>query len=94
MTILVDKHNLYNTFKVECFNELESSINNTSPSMTEYYLDDLANSSDESMLHLNKTNVEQSILLDNYYIYLDYSQNVFLEINKDMDDELETGSLW
>ncbi|MCK5111013.1 MAG: hypothetical protein KAQ94_05780 [Arcobacteraceae bacterium] len=93
MTVLIDKSSLYSTFNVSCFDELESSINKLSPSMTEYYLSDIASLNNDSS-HLNKTNVQKSLLLDKYYLYLDYSNNVFLEITKDADDEFETGTLW
>ncbi len=93
MTVLIDKTSLYSTFSVTCFDELEITIDTLSPSMTEYYLSDIASLNNDS-IHLNKSNVQKSLILDNYYLYLDYSDNIFLEINKDEDDEFETGSLW
>ncbi len=93
MTILIDKYNLYSTFSVTDFDELESSIDQLSPSMTEYYLNDLA-SVNNDVQHLNKSNVQKSLLLDNYYLYLDYSENIFLEINNTPDETLETGTFW
>ncbi len=93
MTVLIDKTSLYSIFGVSCFNDLEKSIDSLSPSMTEYYLSDIASLNNDSF-HLNKSNIQKSLILDNYYLYLDYNENVFLEITKDEDDEFETGSLW
>jgi hypothetical protein len=92
MTILLDKPNLYSTFKVNSFDELKISIDDISPSMTEYYLNDLA-SSLTSSLNLNKSNIEQSLYLDNYSLYLDYSKNIYLEISQ-RDTTYETNTLW
>ncbi len=93
MTVLIDKTSLYSIFSVACFDELETTIDTLSPSMTEYYLSDIASLNNNS-IHLNKSNVQKTLILDNYYLYLDYSDNVFLEITKDEDDEFETGSFW
>jgi hypothetical protein len=92
MTILLDKHNLYSTFNVDSFDELEISINNISPSMAEYYLNDLSSINTNS-LHLNKTNIEKSLNLDSYSLYLDYSDNIYLEI-LNTQNEYESNTLW
>jgi hypothetical protein len=92
MTILLDKSNLYSTFSVSSFDELKSSIDSIAPSMTEYYLNDLS-SFNASDLHLNKSNIEQSLYLDSYSLYLDYSENVYLEITK-QEEVYETATLW
>ena len=92
MTILLDKTNLFSTFSVNAFEELESSFNTISPSMAEYYLSDLAALSTEQ-LHLNKSSIQKSLNLDSYSLYLDYSDNIYLEFMQNTE-ELETSSLW
>ncbi len=92
MTVLLDKHNLFSTFNVNDFNELESSFNNISPSMAEYYLSDLAESSTEP-LHLNRSNIQNTLKLDSYSLYLDYSDNIYLEFIQNAQ-EFETATLW
>lgn len=92
MTIPLDKLNLYSTFNVSSFEGLEASINTISPSMVEYYLSDLASITSDA-LHLNKSNIEKTLHLDTYLIYLDYSGNIYLEITQS-DDEYETNTLW
>lgn len=93
MTVLIDKNNLYSTFSVTDFDELESSIGQLSPSMTEYYLSDIASLNNDNS-HLNRSNIQKSLYLDNYYLYLDYSENIFLEINQNTTEEFETATLW
>lgn len=92
MTVLLDKSNLYSTFDVSSFNELKLSIDSIAPSMAEYYLNDLASFVNDS-LQLNKSNIEQSLYLDGYSLYLDYSKDIYLEIIQ-KEDEYETNSLW
>lgn len=91
MIILLNKTSLYNTFGVKDFNELEDSINNMAPSMVDYYLSDLCSYNEES--YLNKRNIEKSILIDDYSIYYDYNEDIYLEMNENIKEE-ETASLW
>ncbi len=91
MITLLNKNSLYNTFGVKDFIELELQINNMAPSMVEYYLSDLCSSNDES--YLNKRNIEKSILLDEYSLFFDYDENIYLEMT-DIVNDYETGSLW
>ncbi len=93
MTILIDKTSLYSIFSVDSFDELESSIDKLSPSMAEYYLSDIASLNNDNY-HLNRANIQNSLLIDKYYLYLDYDDNVFLEITIDIDNDLETGTFW
>ena len=48
MIILINKSSLYSTFSVNCFDDLELSIDKLSPSMTEYYLSDIASLNNDS----------------------------------------------
>ena len=92
MTIQLDKDLLYSTFNVSSFNQLDAHIQTLAPSMVEYYLSDLASNADDST-YINKSNVETSIYLDEYTLYCDYSDDIYLEFVQ-KEDELETESLW
>jgi len=92
LTIQLENNLLFQTFKVSCFDELEQGINNIAPSMVEYYLEDLSSSSNES-IYINKSNIQKSILLDQYSLYLDYSDTIYLE-KEEKDDTYDTESLW
>ena len=91
MIILLDKLSLYSTFNVDDFDSLESSIDTISPSMTEYYLDDLA-SIVSNTHYLNKSNIERTLYIDSYSLHLDYNNDIYLEIAK--NEEMETSSLF
>ena len=91
MITLLNKSSLYTTFGVDDFFQLENSISTMAPSMVEYYLSDLCDYNDES--YLNKRNIEKSIILDEYSLYFDYDENIYLEMSDDQN-ESETGSLW
>lgn len=63
------------------------------PSMVEYYLSDLSNGNDDA--YLNKRNIQDTINIGEYSLYLDYDEEVYLEIEDTLSaDDYETGSLW
>lgn len=62
------------------------------PSMVEYYLSDLSLSSDNNT-YINRSNIQQTISLDEYSLYLDYSEDIYMEFIK-KEDQYETDSLW
>lgn len=92
MTILLNKNSLYNTFGVENFNSLENVVNGMAPSMVEYYLSDLSQYSEDT--YLNKSQIEQSVYIGDYSLYIDYSDNVYLELDNELVNNNETGSFW
>ena len=92
MTIQLDTNVLFSTFKVSCFDQLEEGMQSLAPSMVEYYLDDLSSSMDQS-IYINKSNIQQTIFLDEYSLYLDYNDTVYLEFVK-KEDDYDTQSLW
>ena len=92
MILALNKGSLYSTFGVSDFNSLNHSINSMAPSMVEYYLSDLSNGNDDA--YLNKRNIQDSINIGDYSIYLDYDDEIYLEIENYINDDLETGSLW
>ena len=93
MVIALDTTTLYSTFNVENFEQLEKSTQVIAPSMVEYYLSDLASANDDGESYINKTNIQQTIFLDEYSLYLDYSDNIYLEF-EEKQSEYETESLW
>ena len=92
MIIQLDKNSLFNTFKVSSFKQLEEEIQLVAPSMVEYHLDDLSASSSES-IYINKSNIQETISLDLYSLYLDYEELVYLEFIE-QDNTYETESFW
>jgi len=91
MILLLNKLSLYSVFGVQSFDSLDEAINNMAPSMVEYYLSDLSNGNDST--YLNKRNIQNSLNIGEYSIYLDYEDEIYLEI-EDEKEEYETASLW
>ncbi len=94
MIVSLNKSLLFSTFGVDDFDNLEQVIGSMAPSMVEYYLSDLSNSNDDT--YLNKRNVQETISVGDYSLYLDYDDEVYLEISDDNSvvDDYETPSLW
>jgi len=92
MILVLNKSSLYSTFGVDCFDSLDQSINTMAPSMVEYYLSDLSNGNEDA--YLNKRNIQNSINIGDYSLYLDYDEEVYLEIEDSLVNDMETGSLW
>lgn len=91
MTLLLNKSSLYSVFGVEDFTSLDEAVNSMAPSMVEYYLSDLSNGNES--IYLNKRNIQNSLEIGDFSIYLDYEEEIYLEIDEDKE-ELETASLW
>ncbi len=85
----INSNILFNIFKVEKFTSLEEIINTMPPSIVEYHLDNLDQA--ENDFYLNKRDIEHSLYFGKYSLYLDYSNNIYLEIN--MEDK-DTNSFW
>ncbi len=92
MIIALDKDLVYSTFNVEMFEQIATATQTMAPSMIEYYLSDLASNSEESS-YINKSEIQNSIYLDEYMLYIDYSDNIYLEFTEKNND-YETESLW
>ena len=84
MLTLINKDSLYNIFGVKTFRLLEGAIDTMAPSLAEYYLSSLCEYSDES--YFNKKDVEESVSIGEYNLYIDYNENIYLEVNSDKDD--------
>lgn len=93
MTVQLDKHLLFSTFGVDSFNELESYTQSMAPSMVEYYLNDLATTAEEQNSYINRSNIQQTINFDDYSLYMDYGDLIYLEVSQNGSND-ETGSLW
>ena len=89
MIIQVNKDSLYNMFGVDNFNLLENALDNMAPSLVEYYLSSFT-SDDE--LYFNKRDIEESISIGDYNLYIDYTKNIYLELNSTTEEI--TQSFW
>lgn len=92
MITLLNKLSLYNTFGVDNFNSIEGAINNMAPSMVEYYLSDLSEDSED--IYLNKREIENSLFIGDYSLYIDYNDNIYLELDNNQTTNYETASFW
>lgn len=91
MITLVNKDSLYNIFGVETFDLLEGAIDTMAPSLVEYHLSNLCEYSDEA--YFNKSDVEESVSIGEYNLYIDYSENIYLEVTNSTTDDY-TQALW
>ena len=90
MITQINTDSLYNLFRVVDFNLLESAIDSMAPSLVEYHLSSLMGDDDS---YFNKRDIEESISVGNYNLYIDYSKNIYLEeLSKMIDDN--TQSFW
>ena len=67
-------------------------MNKMAPSMVEYYLKDLSEYSED--IYLNKRDIENSLYIGDYSLYIDYNDNIYLELDNIKDLTNETSSLW
>ena len=90
----LDKNLLFSTFGVDSFFALENHTQAMAPSMVEYYLNDLISLNSDSNTYINKSYVQHTINLDEYYLYLDYNDETYIEFVKDQNEDYETASFW
>ena len=94
MIIQLDKNLVYSTFNVENFEQLDSATQMMAPSMVEYYLSDLSTiTTPEESGYINKSNIQNTITLDEYSLYFDYDNKIYLEF-LEKEDTYETDTLW
>ena len=91
MITQLNKSLLFSTVDVQDFQMLENAINAMAPSMVEYYLSDLGSFNEES--YLNKKEIQTYINIGEYNLYIDYNENIYLEIHH-AQESYETASLW
>lgn len=89
MITLINNSSLFNMFGVGEFNLLEGAIDNMAPSLVEYYLSSLSDNDDT---YFNKKDIEESISIGDYNLYIDYSKNIYLELTSTFEDN--TQSFW
>jgi hypothetical protein len=90
MITQVNKNSLFNMFGVKDFNLLEGAIDSMAPSLVEYYLSSLTDDDDD--MYFNKRDIEESISIGDYNLYIDYSKNIYLELTSSFEDT--TQSFW
>jgi hypothetical protein len=90
MITQVNKNSLFNMFGVKDFNLLEGVIDSMAPSLVEYYLSSLTDDDDDT--YFNKRDIEESISIGDYNLYIDYSKNIYLELTSTFEDT--TQSFW
>jgi hypothetical protein len=83
MITQVNKNSLFNMFGVKDFKLLEGAIDNMAPSLVEYYLSSLT---DDDDTYFNKRDIEESISIGDYNLYIDYSKNIYLELTSTFED--------
>ena len=93
MIVQLSNNSLYSTFGVSSFSEFELNIQNMAPSMVEYYLSNLSEEIQGDSTYLNKSNIQQTINIDEYDIHLDYNNDIYLEF-VEKNSDYETLSFW
>ena len=92
MIIQLDTILLFHTFNVSSFKQLEEEIKLIAPSIVEYHLYDLTSTINGSV-YINKSNIQETIFLDQYSLYLDYENLIYLEFIE-KNDTYDIESLW
>ena len=92
MTIKLETESLYSRFDVNSFDSLDQHIQTMAPSMVEYHLNDLSSDISDPC-YINRSNIEQTIDMGEYSLYLDYASDIYLEFTQ-KDDGYETASFW
>jgi len=93
LTLLLNKDTLFSTFNASSFDKLEASFSTIAPSMVEYYLDNLSQTS-ATNLYINRSNIQSTIYIHKYSLHCDYNDDIYLEFQESNNDEYETLSLW
>ncbi len=95
MIYLVDKYDLFNEFRINLLNEIESKINSLAPSISEYHFENIVLYS-QTNGYLNRTQIEKNFDFGGFKLYIDYEENIFLEKDESFfEDELsEAAALW
>jgi len=83
---------LFTLLNIISFDNIQGAINNIAPSLLEYHLEQLIGNIENNII-FNKHNVQDTINLDKYTLYIDYSDNLYIEVQI-IEDEYATASLW
>ena len=92
MVYLDSYKELYTLFNISSFDKIHDAISSIAPSLLEYHLEQLLNNIESNVI-LNRHNIQNTINLDTYTLYLDYSDNIYIEQDV-IEDEYATASLW
>ena len=92
MIYLDNNKELFTLLNITSFDNIQGAINNIAPSLLEYHLEQLIDNIENNII-LNKHNVQDTINLDKYTLYMDYSDNLYIEVQI-IEDEYATASLW
>jgi hypothetical protein len=93
VTYSLDSNNLLSTFNISSLEEIDSAIESIAPSICEYHFDNLITYYGDTNGFLNRSQIQKTIHLGDYSLYLDYSENIFIEKRENLD-EYATESLW
>jgi hypothetical protein len=83
---------LFTLLNISSFDKIQGAINNIAPSLLEYHLEQLIQNIQSNII-LNRHNIQDTINLDIYTIYIDYSDNLYIEVQI-IEDDYITESLW
>jgi len=83
---------LYTLLGISSFQSIQGAINNIAPSLLEYHLEQLLENIQSGEI-LNRNNIQDTVNLDKYTLYIDYSDNLYIEVQI-IEDEYITDSLW
>lgn len=92
MIVSINKSSLFNTFSIKDFHSLEGAIDNMAPSLVEYYLSSFCDTHEDN-IYLNKRDIEEKVSIGDYNLYLDYSENIYLELVSSVEDT-QSLSFW
>lgn len=92
MVVNVHKSEIFNIFEVESFSLLELKIDQISPSLAEYHLENFIQNK-ECEKFFNKKDIQNSFCIGNFNLHLDYNENIYIELFKDNLDT-STQSFW
>ncbi len=92
MIVSIDKNYLFGLFGVDNFYSLETTIDTMAPSLVEYHLSSFCDGSCQTA-YFNKKDVEKSLFSGDYTLYLDYNEDIYLELFESNIDDM-TQSLW
>ncbi|OCL86958.1 hypothetical protein AAX26_01266 [Aliarcobacter thereius] len=90
----IEKNGIFSLFNIDNFIHLEQILDEYSPSLAQYHLENFFSNIDEESF-LNKREIQNSFNIGDYSIYLDYDDNIYLESIKDnLIDSYQTSSLF
>ena len=93
MVYSIDIADICLTFNISTISELDGAISSIAPSMCEYYFNNLITCYGDKNCYLNRSQIQKTIHIGDYSLYLDYSDNIFIEKQENVDEYIAQ-SLW